>query len=307
MKRLFALFLIIALLSGCGRLSMPEGETLTFTDGTGAEVVCPLHPARVAVLFSSFAEIWTLAGGEVAVTVGETVERGFAAEDAVLVDDGAGHSTIDTERLIAARPDFVIGTADYPVQTEAVELCREAGIPGALFTEETAEDYLAILRVCCDLTENEEAYEKYGTDVLRETEKLVQEAENGTKNRVLLLRAGSSARSVKAKASDDLTAGIMLRMLGQENIADSAPVLLDGLSTETILTEDPDWILVVPMGEEKASEEYVSAMLREPGWSSLTCVREGRVSFLPKEYFHFKPNQRWAEGLSWLWELLSTE
>ena len=42
------------------------------------------------MLFSSFADVWETAGGRVDITVGESVERGFAPEDVLLVDDGAG-------------------------------------------------------------------------------------------------------------------------------------------------------------------------------------------------------------------------
>ena len=40
----------------------------TFTDDTGYAVVLEQKPQKVAVLFSSYAEIWQLAGGDVAVT-----------------------------------------------------------------------------------------------------------------------------------------------------------------------------------------------------------------------------------------------
>ena len=76
------------------------GAYYTFVDHAGTKIVLNEAPKRTAVLFSSFAEVWKLAGGETAVTVGESVERGFADETALLVDGGAG-KTIDTERLLS--------------------------------------------------------------------------------------------------------------------------------------------------------------------------------------------------------------
>ncbi|MBP1553187.1 MAG: hypothetical protein J6B21_03445, partial [Oscillospiraceae bacterium] len=67
----------------------------TFTDHGGNTMVLHQKPQKVAVLFSSFADIWVTAGGTVDITVAEAVERGFADETAALVDGGAG-KTINT-------------------------------------------------------------------------------------------------------------------------------------------------------------------------------------------------------------------
>ncbi|MCF0230022.1 MAG: ABC transporter substrate-binding protein, partial [Parasporobacterium sp.] len=117
-------------------LSDNETSGYTFTDSEGVTVTVSKMPRKVAVLFSSYADIWVTAGGTVDVTVYESVERGFADEDAVIVDPGSGHDAINLETLIAAEPDFVIGTADYEGQKEAVEFCRSVGIPAASFRVE---------------------------------------------------------------------------------------------------------------------------------------------------------------------------
>ena len=91
MKRITAILLALLLLAGCAPVEVPVGEGYcTFADSTGATVTLQEKPKTVAVLFSSFAEVWTLAGGNVDITVGESVERGFADEKSVLVDSGAG-------------------------------------------------------------------------------------------------------------------------------------------------------------------------------------------------------------------------
>lgn len=301
-RRLFVLTICLCLLlAGCGTVS-PAGET--FTDSTGAQVPVPGSLDTVAVLFSSYAEAWSLAGGTVAVTVGDTVERGFASAEVILVDAGAGHSAIDTEALLAAEPDLVIGTADYPCQAEAAELCRAAGIPAALFRQETPEDYFAMFRIFCDLTGNEAAWETYGAGVREALDAALAEAEDLPSRRILLVRAGSSQRSTKAKGAGDLLPGAMLRELGMVNIADEAPVLLDGLSLEHIVMEDPDWLFVTTMGDEAAAVEYMESLLADPGWRELTCVREGRVVYLDRELYHYKPNHRWPEAYAGLTELL---
>ena len=116
--------------------SEKEAGSYQFTDDVGRTIVLEKKPEKVAVLFSSFAEVWKLAGGEVSVTVGESVERGFADKNAVLVDEGAG-KTINTELLVDAQPDFVICSADIAAQAEAAELLNNADIPAACFHVDT--------------------------------------------------------------------------------------------------------------------------------------------------------------------------
>ena len=297
--KLFSLLLALALLVSCA----PKGAdgTLCFTDSTGYELRLPAKPQRAAVLFSSLADVWRLAGGEIAVTVGEAIERGFASADTPLADDGAG-KTINIEVLVAAAPDLVILSADIPEQVKAATLLRDMGIPAALFRMECFEEYLSVLKIFTTLCENPEAFRRYGTAQQAQINTLLAK-QPLSGERILFIRAGTSARSVKAKRSSDHFAAAMLCELGAINIADTAPILVDGLAMEVILQEDPDRIVFIAMGDEAASVAYVTQMLSDPTWQSLTAVREGRYGYLSKELFHYKPCARWAEAYGVLAEI----
>lgn len=280
----------------------------TFTDSTGATVSLQQKPDTVAVLFSSYAEIWTLAGGTVAVTVGESVERGFAAADTPLVDGGAG-KTIDHELLLAAQPDFIIGSADIAAQVEACQVMSQNGIACALFRVDTFQDYLNMLSICTDITGDAGAYEKNGNAVAQQVEQLLAEtaALGAPPKHILFIRAGSQYSSTKAKRAPDNFVCIMLDELGCYNIADSAAVLLDGLSVEEILLQDPDYIFLVPMGSEDAAKSYIRDLFAQAGWRQLKAVAQGQYAFLDKDLFHFKPNARWGDAYRHLAELLYPE
>lgn len=317
LKRLFAFTVALCtlFLFSCGEqktetdgTTESAGYKVTFTDSAGNEIILNKKPEKVAVLFSSFADIWVSAGGRVDITVGESVERGFADEGAVLVDKSAGHTTIDTETLISASPDLVIGTADYESNVDACRLCRDAGIPAALFRVESLEDYLSMLKILCEITECGENYVKYGEEVKKEAEKIISSVPEREKQpRVLFVRAGSGARSTKAKTAEDNFVCRMLKELKTENIAEKAEILLDGLSLEEIVSADPDLIFVSFMGKEAESRAYFDSLISQEGWRSLTAVKEGRVVYLPKELFHFKPNSRWGEAYKTLYDELYGE
>jgi len=291
------------LLTGCASLET-AGEGYTFTDDTGAEITVPEKPETVAVLLSSLADLWITAGGSVDITVGETVERGFVPDSVILVDAGAG-KTIDIEALIAAKPDFVIYSADLAGQLECADTLHAAGIPAAGFTVETFDDYLRVLKLCTDILDTPERYEKYGTALEAEIDGMIAQTQaREDQPDILFVRAGSSAKFTKAKNAWNHFVCAMLQDLGTCNIADKAPVLLDGLSMEEILLSDPNFILFTTMGDETAGVQYMESLMADPVWQTLTAVKENRVYQLPKELFQYKPNARWGEAYAYLIELL---
>lgn len=293
-----------------GTTSANDGAewSYTFSDSTGADVTLTARPKKVAVLFSSYADIWVTAGGNVDITVGEAVERGFAGDSAVLADAGAGHTTIDLETLTSESPDLVIGTADYACQTNAVDFCRSVGIPAALFRVESFSDYLGVLEIFCNITGEDARYETYGIKVKEQIDALFDRIASADRTpSILFVRAGSSAKSTKAKTTSDNFACVMLSELGARNIADTNNELSSNLSLEAILVEDPDYLFITTMGDEAAAKEYMNSLLAADGWKDLSCVKENRYFYLPKDLFHFKPNARWAEAYEYLAELLYPE
>jgi len=307
MKRLLAIFLFLSiLLCGCDNVERPSlGEaTVSFQDDTGAWVSVPKKPATVAVLTSSLADIWQTAGGQVSITVGETVERDLVPEDTVLIDDGAG-KTVNLELLIAARPDFVLYSSDLSGQLECVDALKSANIPAAGFSVETFQDYLDLLRICTDILGNPEAYTHHGFLLQKNVENLIAIAQKQKEQpKILFVRAGSSAKYTKAKTAENHFVCAMLKDLDTNNIAEKAPVLLDGLSTEEILLSDPDFIFYTTMGDESAGVSYMESLLQDPVWQSMSAVRKGHVYQLPKDLFQYKPNARWDEAYAYLIRLL---
>lgn len=301
MKRFFVILLAVLLLSACASTEPDFVDSALFcTDATGANVMLPHRPTKVAVLFSSFADIWVRAGGKVAITVGESVERGFADENSILVDGGAG-KTIDNEALIAACPDLVICSADISAQLDTAILCRNAGIPAVALQVESFDDYINVLKLFTTLTGESENFTLYGEDVKDEVT-ILKEYKNDAS--ILFIRTGSSARSTKAKVADDHFAAAMLRELGTHNIAENAPILLDGLSFEEVLAKDPQHIFISTMGDENAAKEYMNSLLESTEWAVLSAVKNGNVHYLPKELFQYKPNARWGEAYAYLIDIL---
>lgn len=292
--RLLSLLLLVTLLASCGQGAPTDTETAT-------------PPTRVAVLFSSLVEVWQAAGGEVTITVGESVARGLVPEGTLLVDSGAG-KTVNTELLLAAQPDLIVYSPDIPAGVKAAKTAARAGIRTLPLRVESFADYLAAIETAAAITGDRDAISRaLEADAAIRAMLASEKATAARDKSVLFIRAGQTAASTKAKRAEDHFAAAMLGELGLCNIADEAPLLLDGLSTEAILASDPDYIFFSMMGDETGARKNIDSLLSRPEWQRLTAVREGRCIILPRELFHFKPCSRWEEAYAYLIDAISEE
>ena len=301
MKRLAAVFLICTLLWGCAP-AVP-GDGVAVTDDLGRTVTVA-QPERVACLLGSFAEIWQLAGGEVIAAPDDAwTDLGLSmAADAVNL---GSTKNLSLEALFAAGPELVLASVNTDQNLQWQDTLEAAGVPVAYFEVSDFEGYLRLLKLCTELTGRVDLYEKHGLAVQQEIDEAVEKAKNrGTNPKVLYLRISGSG--VRAKNSRGTVLGQMLKSLGCINIADTDETLLENLSMEHILMEDPDYVFVVQQGDDTqgAQEQLQRFFAENPAWASLTAVREGRVYQLEKRLYNLKPNARWGEAYRKLEELL---
>lgn len=80
------------------------------------------------------------------------------------------------------------------------------------------------------------------------------------------------------------------------------------MSWESLQASDPDVILVLPCGYDlKKTREEMPALTRQPGYSELRAVREGRVYLADGNQYFNRPGPRLVESLEILAELLHPE
>ena len=305
-KRLLILLLALSLIfsAACGRAENTAQEGMSFTDDMGREVIVPKRPERVAVLIGSFADVWCLAGGRdsIAAAADDTwTQFELGLSDDVINLGGVKEPNV--EKLLASEPELVIGSARTAADVELEEMLREMGIPVLYFNVSSFEDYLNRLKICTEITGQEENYIKYGENIKAQVEAAVKKAD-GSAPTVLYIRATGS--SCKVKNSEGTVLGEMLKDLGCVNIADSETGLLENLSMESIIACDPDYIFTVLQGSDssKAEKSLREALLSNPAWDSLSAVKEGRFHILDQKLYNLKPNARWGEAYENLAELI---
>lgn len=289
--------------SPAGSARPQETNSVTITDSTGAEAQLPRNP-RVVCLYGSYCQAWLLAGGELCgVTQDAVEERNLDVGDAKIV------GTVkepNAEEIIGQQPDLVILSLDVAAQQDMVDVLENAGLTCLSYRVDTFEDYSAMMEQFCKATGHPELFEEKAEKVgeqIAEAKERYGFSEDGPS--VLLIRAFSTG--LKAKTDDEL-AGAILKDLGCKNIADEHPSMLEDLSLEEAITADPDFIFVTTMGDEAKALGYLDSLIAgNPAWSGLSAVKEGRYVVLPKDLFHYKPNDRWGESYEYLGKILQGE
>ena len=250
-----------------------------------------------------------LAGGSVCATAEDAWED-FGLDLPNAVNIGGAHSP-NLELIFSANPDFVIASASTSSNVEMKETLEAAGITVAYFDVDDFEDYLAMLDICTDITGRKDLYVKNGSDIQSKINEIKHHVEGRSlpedQRKVLLLRAHSG--SVKAKGSEGTILGEMLADLGCINIADSDTSLLETLSVESIIRQEPYRIFVVTMGNDiqKAIDNFYQMMDENPAWETLEAVADGRVYLMDRKLFNIKPNADWAISYEKLSEILLAE
>ena len=316
-KRSAAIFLLIStlLLTMCSCSEKvasdtgSEAEFVEFTDALGRNVSVKKKPERAAALIGSFADVWLLSGGTLCAAA-EDAWQDFGFESDTAINIGGAHSP-NVELLLSAAPEFVIASASTASNIELLDVLSQSGITVAYFDVDSFEDYLKMLDICTDITGRKDLYEKNGISVSEKISDIKNRFNKSSlqsaKKTVLLLRASSG--KVKAKGSSGTILGELLYDMGCVNIADSENSILENLSLEAIIENDPYNIFIVTMGndEDAAKRSFIKMTEENPAWQELSAIRDNRVYFMEKSLFNLKPNARWAESYEKLFEILTKQ
>ena len=281
---------------------------VTFTDDMGNEVTVD-NPQRVVACMGSFANAWELAGGTlVGVSDDALTAAGWTIEspDVATVGD---FTAVNLEAIIALNPDFVImtsGTGGRGADSSQVDL-RDAlvgaGIPVAYFEVTTFDDYERLMRTFTDITGRADLYEQNVAKVAEAIDGIVGTVPAENPPTALLLTTFSGGTRVQSSGTQT---GAMLADLGVNNLADENKSLLKDFSLEAVIEMDPDFIFVIPMGNdiEAAMRNLEEATAANPAWGSLSAVQNGRYITLDPTLYLAKPNAQWDAAYQGLFDNL---
>ena len=279
------------------------GYPCTITDYLGYEVTLEEKPERIAVLSGTFLNMWYALGGKsICRTDLRTamVDPACEEEIAALPSVGAVYNA-NVEAVIQLQPDFIIAQAG--VQSSVCKTLRDMGFKIITLHMRSYQDVLDHLRAFGVLLGNSDHVEQVIAGMEAE-KKAITDRLPAQPKRVVILYVTSSALSVKLGNS---IAGNVADILGLDNIAAGLPP--DTLGSETtpldieyIVAQNPDVILVTSM---ISSNEDAKRVMREefttnPAWAGIEAIKEGRVVYLPQEYFLYNAAHKYVEAIRYM-------
>ena len=281
---------------------------VTFTDDMGNEVTVD-NPQRVVACMGSFANAWELAGGTlVGVSDDALTAAGWTIQspDVATVGD---FTAVNLEAIMALNPDFVImtsgtgGRGGDSSQADLRDALVGAGIPVAYFEVTTFDDYERLMRTFTDITGRADLYYQNVAKVAAAIDAVLGAVPAENPPTALLLTTFSGGTRVQSSGTQT---GAMLADLGVSNLADENKSLLKDFSLEAVIEMDPDFIFVIPMGNdiEAAMRNLEEATAANPAWGSLSAVQNGRYITLDPTLYLAKPNAQWDAAYQGLFDNL---
>lgn len=284
-------------------------DTVTFRDAQG-EKTLKKHPQRVVCLYNSLLDLWYLSGG----TAVARVDGDAGLDEHLLSLPLAGSmSAPSLEAVVAFEPDLVLLTVTLDAQLSLAESLEQNGIP-YLMCDLRSDSFGGFVRygeLFAHLNGDGTAFEEAIQPVAERCREICRQTQEVSEQPTVAILY-SAPKYVKLETSLSQT-GQMTQMLGAQNIVSQQEAPSDGsvridLSFETLLVRDPDYILVVIMGdEEKCQDTFRQTLLDNPAWAELSAVKNGNFLYLPKEYSIYKPNGHYAEAFSYLAGVLYPE
>lgn len=277
---------------------------ITIKDYTGYETVLEKKPEKVAVLSGTPLNIWYDLGGKSVCTsnISENVKvvKEYKDEIMKLPAVGAVYS-VDMEAVIAKQPDLIIAQAG--TQGDNAKKLREMGFKVIVTSVKSYEDVLDAYRVFGRILGSEETAEKRISGLEQKKQEIIAKLPD-KKISVVILYVTSKALAVKL---DNSIAGDISKMLGLKNIASDLPADTIGSETtpldiEYIVQQNPDYVFVTSMiaNNEEAKKTMEAQFAENPAWKGVKAVSEGRVIYLPQEYFLFNAGPYYGEAIEYV-------
>lgn len=302
--KLATLMAVVVVLSGCVVTTPPPQPTVTpvpeplvLTDSRGQEVQVPGEVNRIVSLAPSNTEIlFALGLGDR--TVGVTKLCDYP-EEAKAIEKVGDLMDMNVEKIISLAPDLVLGIEGMP---EVVAKLEEVGI-AVLVLQPT--DLESIYRTI-ELVGQAAGVEEGAQALIRSMEERVEAVEagvEGLKERPRVFYELDATDPAKPyTAGPNTWHDEFIHLAGGVNIAADVDMQWVQFSTEEIISQDPDIILLGDANYGVSPEDVA----QRPGWQVIGAVRNGAVYPIDDNLIS-RPGPRVVEGIEALAQVIHPE
>ncbi len=281
-----------------------DGYPLTVTDALGYETTIETAPQKVAVLSGTPMNIWYDLGGKSIctsdVSANIRLTEGYEEEICALPTVGQVYA-LNTEAVVEQRPDLII--AQLGTQNTVAASLRDMGFDVIITHIRSLKDVMDTYRAFGKILEQNELAEQRISELAAGRDAVVEQLPD-TQPSVVILYVTSKSLAVKL---DNSIAGDIAAILELDNIASNLPPDTIGSETtpldiEYIVEQDPDYVLVTTMisSNEEARATVEEQFASNPAWSSVEAISEGRVIYLPQQYFLYNAGPYYVDAITYM-------
>lgn len=281
-----------------------EDYPLTVRDYLKYETTIESKPERVAVMSGTPLNIWYDLGGKSVCTsdVSSNIRltEGYEDEIKALPQIGPVYS-IDMESVIAEEPDLII--AQVGTQSTQGSKLREMGYNVIQTNIRGFDDVVATYRAFGKLLGQNELAEQRISELEKGKKEITDKLPDDDIS-VVILYVTSKSLAVKL---DNSIAGDIAKILELDNIASDLPPDTVGSETtpldiEYIVENDPNYVLVTTMisSNAEARKTVEEQFASNPAWNSVNAVNEGRVIYLPQQYYLYNAGPYYVDAIEYM-------
>lgn len=265
-----------------------EGEVpaATFTDEAGRTLEVDGPPRRIVSVAPNVTEILFALGLEDRL-VGVSVYCQYPPM-ALKKEKIGGYINPSLEKIVALRPDLVIGIAEGDLKT-FVDKLAGLKVPVYITNPRDALEVLISIQRIGEVTFAPDPARRIVRSMEERVRKVQDKVQGRPRPRVLhILDFNPLISAGKGTFVDDL-----IRLGGGRNVAETATGKYPRFSMEEVLVQDPEVILLASM---KSQDPMVKQRRWWERWKTISAVKQGRIYVLDSDLIH-RPSPRMAEGL----------
>ncbi|WP_342574912.1 ABC transporter substrate-binding protein [Paenibacillus sp. FSL M8-0142] len=289
-------------------VSVHDGEEekasfLTFEDDTGREIRLPEQPQRIIVLSPQLLDLLYSVDGHAIAHA--TSPGGTVPDEAERIEEVGGMTTVNKEKLLALKPDLVIGSVVF--HRELTAILDASNVPFALFNLSTYADLQQKAVLFGQLSGTENKAREALADLDQEIREWTARVPASDAPTFIMLNVTPNSLSVQRQDTVGIEVATMLHM---NNLAETWEAASDSPSTapfslEKIVELNPDYVFILIHGAREDGEKKIqSDLASQPAWTSLRAVKENRMVILPSDRFLSNPGFRLSESVEYLAKLV---
>lgn len=298
---LVALFIV-----GCGGTAAPSAtpaiedspsyQPVTVTDSRGQIVTVTDRPTRIVSLSPAHTEIlYALGAGDLVVARDSFSDYPEEAKSKPAVGDAF---TLNLEALVSLEPDLVYATFEGPVADVERLGIRVLYLEPAADIDGVLDNILLLGRIMDRQVQAKELVASIDARI-GEVRRVIDDVEIGPR---IYYEIDPGLWTV----GPDSFVGSALALLKAQNVAEGATSPYPQLSSEVIVSRDPELVILGDSREYLSTGITIEDVGARPGWGGVTAVVEGRVYPFDDSLLS-RPGPRIAEGIEQLGRLLYPE